>query len=114
MVVKRLFSGSKFAVFHRRTPWEEEKSKLINREVEACRKGELSIEEILRKEIIQNADFQMKLKTAKMAGKTIFESKSREIATKAYRRLHERFRRRNLRMPTPPKGWRRRLRQGWL
>ena len=103
-----------FGKFKGRTPWEEEKSKLIDRDVEACRKGELSIEEMLKKEIIKNADFQMELKTAKMAGKTIFESKSREIATKAYRRLHERFRRRNLRMPTPPKGWRRRLRQGWL
>ena len=106
-----LYSLIHLAKFKGEMPWAEI-SKAIDRKVEACLEGGLNIEDLLKEEITGNPDLLEKLETILIEeGGAKFRSQFSEEATRAYRAVHGRFRRRHHKMPTPPGGWRQRCLQ---
>jgi hypothetical protein len=106
-----LYSLIHLAKFKGKMPWVGI-SKVIDKKVEACFDGKLDIEDLLKEEITGNPDLLEKLETILIEkGEAKFRRQFGEEATRVYRAIHGRFRRRHCKMPTPPTGWRKRCLQ---
>jgi len=95
------------AKFKGKSLWNVEESRRIDEEIKACFTRSEKVEELLIREMEKDEDmiryFGQLLRS--QGRKKFLESFSKR-ADKIYRRMYERFRRRGIRMPTPPEGWR--------
>jgi len=81
-------------------------------QVKACFENREDVEELLIQEMRGDAEIITELRYLLEAkGRERFPEFFRKRADRVYRRLHECFRRRGYRMPTPPEGWRKRCQE---
>ena len=81
-------------------------------QIKACFENRENVEELLIQEMREDAEIITELRYLLEAkGRERFPEFFRKRADRVYRRVCEHFRRRGYRMPTPPKGWRRRCQE---
>ena len=107
--VHPLYSLSHIVKFGGVLPWTIEKSRETDEKVKACLAGKVSVGEILIQEIMNDQSILGELKNVlQERGIAAFRDKFRRIADNTYRAVYGCFSRRGNKMPTPPKGWRKR------
>ena len=89
-----------------------EESRRIDEEIKACFTRSEKVEELLIREMEKDEDMIRYLgQLLRSQGRKKFLEFFSKRADKTYRRMYERFRRRGIRMPTPPEGWREKAEQ---
>lgn len=100
------------AKFKGKSLWHPEESRRIDEEIKACCAKKEMVEELLIKEMQKDEDMIRYLgQLLRFQGRAKFLGSFSKKADKIYRRMYERFRRRGIRMPTPPEQWREKAQQ---